>query len=75
MIYFLHLLKSVNKSRSVRFGQNSEARAVVLSGQLPLQLGQQVVAVQEVREEEEQLRLGQGLPQTHLQWGAGVTPV
>ena len=57
----------MNKSRSVRSGQNSEARAVVLSGQLPLQLGQQAVAVHQVREEEEQLRLGQGLAQTHLQ--------
>ena len=60
--------ESVHKSRSVRSGQNSEARAVVLSGQLPLHLGQQAVAVQEVGEEEEQLRLGQGLPQTNLQW-------
>lgn len=68
-IYFvLHLLESVYKSRSVRSGQNSEARAVVLSGQLPLQLGQQAVAVHQAGEEEEQLRLGQGLPQTHLQW-------
>ena len=57
----------MNKSRSVRSGQNSEARAVVLSGQLPLQLGQQAVAVHQVREEEEQLSLGQGLAQTHLQ--------
>ena len=72
---FIYLLKSVNKSRSVRSGQNSEARAVVLSGQLPLQLGQQAVAVHQAGEEEEQLRLGQGLAQTHLQWWAGVTPV
>ena len=62
----------MNKSRSVRSGQNSEARAVVLSGKLPLQLGQQVVAVQEVREEEEQLRLGQGLAQTHLQQAGNI---
>ena len=62
------LLKSVYKSRFVWFWQNSEARAVVLGGQLPLQLGQQAVAVQEVGEEEEQLSLGQGLSQTHLQW-------
>ena len=39
------LLESVYKSRFVWFWQNSEARAVVLSGQLPLQLGQQAVAV------------------------------
>ena len=62
------LLESVYKSRFVWFWQNSEARAVVLSGQLALQLGQQAVAVHQVREEEEQLCLGQGLPQTHLQW-------
>ena len=61
------LLESVYKSRSVWSGQNSEARAVVFSGQLPPQLGQQAVAVHQVREEEEQLRLGQGLAQTHLQ--------
>ena len=57
----------MNKSRSVRSGQNSEARAVVLGGQLLLQLGQQAVAVHQAGEEEEQLRLGQGLAQTHLQ--------
>ena len=69
------MLESVHKSRSVRFGQNSEARAVVLCGQLPLHLGQQAVAVHQVGEEEEQLRLGQGLAQTNLQWRGGVTPV
>ena len=62
------MLESVHKSRSVRSGQNGEARAVVLSGQLPLHLGQQAVAVQQAGEEEKQLRLGQGLAQTHLQW-------
>ena len=69
-IYFvLHLLESVYKSRSVRSGQNSEARAVVLCGQLPLHLGQQAVAVHQAGEEEEQFRLGQGLAQTHLTTG------
>ena len=61
------MLESVYKSRSVRSGQNSEARTVVLSGQLPIHLGQQAVAVHQAGEEEEQLRLGQGLTQTHLQ--------
>ena len=49
-----HFLESEHKSRFVWFWQNSEARAVVLSGQLPLQLGQQAVAVHQAGEEEEQ---------------------